>query len=442
MASCVNTHSANAHRHPGLVDAKRPWAPAGTGKAKSDAKKELVRAQGIEKKAKANHMAEFEWNEMEQEDMLDTTPALFTRAIPDHQRSPSVPNSATEESNGDFTDMDHPDKGTYKPGSTTENESSKLSVIPSDTPCMLKKVKLFSQVVKEGRSSKKVQKANDSPTESDSPPPPQLNPKTPTPKLPKSKAPAPLYDSLTESDSPPPHNPKIVNPKPNQKKEHSPVSGAETKPNSPPIHPPPCSLRQFETMLSIEAVDAGVGKPAYAGTEKGKSDDDAQAISTTEKGKGKSVVKVVDLRPKPKVVDSKPKSKIVDSKADNKDIGAGWRTWKTRNMDIEEKGFEILDDHIDDKSTRAKKLKSKVLIAWIVHDVEMNNDEDHIKLSDQQRGTMRDRGSASGGNKQRGESEDNRVLVPTKLKSTSMIKGNSAIDGKKASKRSHDDSNK
>lgn len=52
--------------------------PAGTGKAKSDAKKELVRAQGIEKKAKANRMAEFERNEMEWEDMLDATPAPFT----------------------------------------------------------------------------------------------------------------------------------------------------------------------------------------------------------------------------------------------------------------------------------------------------------------------------------------------------------------------------
>ena len=54
----------------------------------------------------------------------------------------------------------------------------------------------------------------------------------------------------------------------------------------------------------------------------------------------------------------------------------------------------------------------------------------------------RDRGSASGGNKQRGESEDNRVPVLTKPKSTSTIKGNSAIDGKKASKCSHDDSDK
>lgn len=343
MASRVNTRSANAHRHPSLVDAKRPQAPAGTSKAKSDAKKELVRAQGIEKKAKASCMAEFEQNEMEWEDMLDATPTLFTQAIPDHQRSPSMPNSATEESNGDFTNMDHPDKGTYKPGSTTKNESSELSVVPSDTPRMLKKVKLFLQVVKEGRSSKKVEKANDSPTESDSPPPPQLNPKTPVPKLPKSKAPAPLYDSPTESDSPLPRNPKIFNPKPNQKKGHSPVSGAETEPNSPPICPPPCSLRWFETMLSVEAVDTGVGKPAYAGTEKGKPDDDARAISTTEKGKGKSVAKVVDLRrkpkvadsrPKPKVADSKPKSKIADSKADDKDIGTGWHTWKTRNMDI------------------------------------------------------------------------------------------------------------
>lgn len=142
------------------------------------------------------------------------------------------------------------------------------------------------------------------------------------------------------------------------------------------------------------------------------------------------------------MVDSKPKSKIVDSKANDKDIGARWRTWKTRNMDIEEECFEILDDHIDDKSTRAKKLKSKVPIARIIHDVEMNNDEDHIELSDQQRGTTKDRGSASGSNKQRSESEDNRVLVLTKPKSTSMIKGNSAIDGKKASKRSHDDGDK
>ena len=74
----MNTRSANAHRHPSLVDAKRPRAPAGTGKAKSDVKKELVRAQGIKKKAKANHMAEFKWNEMEWEDMLDVTPTPFT----------------------------------------------------------------------------------------------------------------------------------------------------------------------------------------------------------------------------------------------------------------------------------------------------------------------------------------------------------------------------
>ena len=185
MASRVNTRSANAHTHPGLVDARRPQAPAGTGKAKCDAKKELVKAQGIEKKAKANCMAEFKWNEMEREDMLDATPTPFTPAIPRHQSSPSVPVSAIDKSDGDLTDMDHPDKGTYKPRSTTESESSNLSMVPSDTPRVPKKVKFFSQVVKEGHSSKVVANTDGSLTESDSPPPPHLNPKTPTPKLQK-----------------------------------------------------------------------------------------------------------------------------------------------------------------------------------------------------------------------------------------------------------------
>ena len=449
MAFHVNTRSANAHTHPGLVDARRPRAPAGTGKAKCDAKKELVKAQGIKKKAKANRMAEFKRNEMEQEDMLDATPTPFTPAIPRHQSSPSVPVSAIDKSDGDLTDMDHPDKGTYKPGSTTESESSDLSMVPSDMPRVPKKVKLFLQVVKEGRSSKVVANTDDSLTESDSPPPPHLNPKTPAPKLQKPKAPAPSlpYQSLTESDSPSPCNPKTVNPKPNQKKVRSPVSGAETEPNSPPIHPPSCSLRQFEMMLSIGPIEAGVGESAYAGTGMGKLDDDAQAIGTGEKGKGKVVdlrlkPKVADSRPKPKpkpkLADSKPKLKIANSKAKDKDIGTGWRTWKARNMDIEANGLEILDDDIDDKSTRGKKPKLKAPIAMIVQDDEMNNGEDCIELSDQQEGKQ---GSASGGNKKRGESDDTRL--PTKLKSKlkSTIK-EKAIDGIRASKHSHDDSDK
>ena len=202
-------------------------------------------------------------------------------------------------------------------------------------------------------------------------------------------------------------------------------------------------------MLSIGPIEAGVGESAYAGTGMGKLDDDAQAISTGEKGKGKVVdlrlkPKVADSRPKPKpklkpkLVDSKPKSKIANSKAEDKDIGAGWRTWKARNMDIEANGLGILDDDIDDKSTRGKKPKSKAPIAMIVQDDEMNIGEDCIELSDQQEGKQ---GSASGGNKKRGESDDTRLPTKPKSKPKSTIK-EKAIDGIRASKCSHDDSDK
>ena len=107
-------------------------------------------------------------------------------------------------------------------------------------------------------------------------------------------------------------------------------------------------------------------------------------------------------------------------------------------MDIEANGLEILDNDIDGKSTRGKKPKLKVPIAMIVQDDEMNNGEDCIELSDQKEGK---RGSASGGNKKRGESDDTRLPTKPKSKLKSTIK-EKAIDGIRASKHSHDDSDK
>ena len=134
------TWAKNASQHPGYAQRKprQPAAPAGN---KSKTKKEEAAVAKAEKIATKRHgaacVAKFEQEAMEHEDTLNATPHPIFTSTADHSSAPpsnpSAPSSVIE-SEVDTNEMD-PDKGTHKPGSTTEElPTDNLTAIPTSPP--------------------------------------------------------------------------------------------------------------------------------------------------------------------------------------------------------------------------------------------------------------------------------------------------------------------
>ena len=164
------TWTKNASQHPGYAQRKprQPAAPAGN---KSKTKKEeaaVVKAEKIATKRRgAARVAKFEQEAMECEDMLNASPhPIFTSTVDHSSAPPSNPSapSSVIESEVDMNEMD-PDKGTNKPGSTTEESSTdNLTAIPTSLPKRTY-TKVASPQRKANRAATKVVESTDWPSE-------------------------------------------------------------------------------------------------------------------------------------------------------------------------------------------------------------------------------------------------------------------------------------
>ena len=130
------TRAKNATQHPGFVQQKpcQPVGPDAKSK-KVDAAAAAAKAEKVAaKRLGAEWLAKFEQDAMEKEDMLDVTPHPIFTPTASHTLIPtSDPSTATSvhESEVDTVEM-NPDKRTYNPGFTTDdNSESDLSAIPT-----------------------------------------------------------------------------------------------------------------------------------------------------------------------------------------------------------------------------------------------------------------------------------------------------------------------
>lgn len=130
----VTTRAANATAHPGLIAsmAHKPADPSVKMAKANKAAKAVAKAEA--KEHKGAHLAKFQEDAMDREEMLeatprpDITPACCCTHVPSSglRAAGSVVESEVD------TDDINPDKATYQPGSTTEDDSiSKLSAVPT-----------------------------------------------------------------------------------------------------------------------------------------------------------------------------------------------------------------------------------------------------------------------------------------------------------------------
>ena len=124
----------NATQHPGHVQ-RKPCQPVGPdAKSKKVDAAAAKAAKAAARRLGAEWIAEFEQDAMEKEDILDVTPhPIFTPTAGCTLIPTSDPSAATSvlESEVDTDEM-NPDKRTYNPGSTTDdNLESDLSAIPT-----------------------------------------------------------------------------------------------------------------------------------------------------------------------------------------------------------------------------------------------------------------------------------------------------------------------
>ena len=119
------------------------------------------------KRCGAARVAKFEQEAMECEDMLNASPhPIFTSTVDHSSAPPSNPSapSSVIESEVDMNEMD-PDKGTNKPGSTTEESSTdNLTAIPTSLPKRTY-TKVASPQCKANRAATKVVESTDWPSE-------------------------------------------------------------------------------------------------------------------------------------------------------------------------------------------------------------------------------------------------------------------------------------
>ena len=117
----------NANQHPGYVQMKphKSSAPADEPKVKKVAAKAAKLAKATAKEVSTACASKYEQDAMEREDMLDATPhpnfnstTSCCNTVP--ASNPSTPNMVSK-SDMDTNEM-NPNKGTYKPGSTTGDD--------------------------------------------------------------------------------------------------------------------------------------------------------------------------------------------------------------------------------------------------------------------------------------------------------------------------------
>ena len=180
------TRASNKNTHPGLVD-QTTHKPADPSKMAAKATKEAEKiAKATTKKLGVARLKEFEQDTMAREDMLDGTPhpAALTLLV----GCTVVPGSdlgigsSIVKSNMNTDEM-NPEKMTYQPGTTMEDDTSSLSATPTSplkrmytevaSPKAKKVATTHSQVVSVPQptmGSKATQCEEDSVTKPDSPP--------------------------------------------------------------------------------------------------------------------------------------------------------------------------------------------------------------------------------------------------------------------------------
>ena len=124
------TKAKNATQHPGHIQQK-PCQPAGPS-AKSK-KVDTAAVKATAKRLGAEWHTKFEQDAIEREDVLDTTPCPIFTPTAGHALIPtSDPSSTTSVlKSGVDTDEMNPDKRTYNPSSTMEDDSDRdLSATP------------------------------------------------------------------------------------------------------------------------------------------------------------------------------------------------------------------------------------------------------------------------------------------------------------------------
>ena len=338
------TRAKNASQRPGYAQRKprQPAAPAGN---KSKTKKEEAAVAKAEKIATKRHgaarVAKFEQEAMEREDMLNATPRPIFTSTADHgsalPSNPSAPSSVIE-SEVDTNKMD-PDKGTYKPGSTTkESSTNNLTAIPTSLP-----KRTYAEVAspqrKANRAAAKVVELTDWPSEvvtvelkgsttedehgstmvpNSVPPPLATKPTTKhatsvsthlAPKA-KTKAVGPIKDSAMEPGPPPPlaFNPKTPTPKKKGKQPSAEVS--ETESDSPLPKPKPRSLQRLSSYMDLGELDVNLRKAAEPPTK----------------------FRSGNHRPVEASAGADLKGKDREGLAASNNLAAGWKTWKTREV--------------------------------------------------------------------------------------------------------------
>ena len=125
----MTTRAKNANQHPSYIQMKphKLSAPADEPKVKKVAAKAAKLAKATAKEVSTACASKYEQDAMEREDMLNATPRPnFNSTTSCHNTvpasDPSTP-SMVSKSNMDIDEM-NPNKGTYKPGSTAEDDSA------------------------------------------------------------------------------------------------------------------------------------------------------------------------------------------------------------------------------------------------------------------------------------------------------------------------------
>ena len=343
------TRAKNATQHPGHVQ-RKPRQPVGPdAKSKKADAAAAKAAKAAARRLGAERLVKFEQDAMEKEDILDATPRpVFTPTAGRTLVPTSGPSAATSvlESEVDTDEM-NPDKRTYNPGSTTDdNSESDLSAIPTSPAKRTyaevaspkrkpvattgTKAALGTQPVNSAPAMPKgVQSGNTSgsTTEPDSLPPP-----SPPPRVAKSIKDGSRADTTTtrerkvgkvvqpdsaqgRSSSPTPTAPSrplnLTTSTPANKKHRklpSPqATGSETEPDSPPRAPKPCSLQRLGSYVDLGELDPSLRE---------------MAVTSKKKLSG---------------------SRAVASMAQNNNVGGAsasdpalsWRTWKAREGNAE-----------------------------------------------------------------------------------------------------------
>ena len=140
----MTTEVKNANQHPGYIQMK--WhklsVPADKPKVKKAAAKAMKLAKATAKEVSTMCALKYERNAMEREDMLNATPhPNFNSTTSHHNTVPASDSSAPGMvSESDMDDEMNPDKGTYKSGSTTEDN------LANDSPVISSHKRTYAEV--------------------------------------------------------------------------------------------------------------------------------------------------------------------------------------------------------------------------------------------------------------------------------------------------------